>query len=410
MTTSFLQLCLAGVVLALIQAVAALPWIWGLDRRGFRRWVSDPTIMLYALGTVAGLGLFMAMFLSNQRIESKLQENGYYYGALLHAQLALDFLVLAPQFLLLISPKVGAVALAAFREGWRQPIFWLIAGLATLLMLFSMFIPYFTFGEDYKMMKQLGFDIVMLSAALFGLLAASISINEEIEGRTAITVMSKPINRRQFMIGKYLGTLMACWAMTLLLGWILTWVLYIKPHFDKMDDVHDDLPIELVKLLTPPADTNLVPTAEGNALALGAVQWFGESLAHHLGLLLSFGQVMVLLAICTALATRMQFVINLVICMFVFFIGHLAPVLVQVTQQISQQSDALKLVNFIAQLINAVFPGLEYFDMGPSIIRDTPLEVGSFAVYVATVFGYALIYSAIAMIGGLILFEDRDLA
>ena len=82
----------------------------------------------------------------------------------------------------------------------------------------SIVIPYFTFGDDYKMMKQIGFDIVMLAAVLFGVLAASMSISEEIEGRTAITVMSKPINRRQFLIGKFLGILLACAAMSLMLG------------------------------------------------------------------------------------------------------------------------------------------------------------------------------------------------
>ena len=65
------------------------------------------------------------------------------------------------------------------------------------------------------MMKQIGFDVVMLSAALFGVLAASMSISEEIEGRTAVTLMSKPVNRRQFLIGKFLGILMACLVMSL---------------------------------------------------------------------------------------------------------------------------------------------------------------------------------------------------
>jgi ABC-type transport system involved in multi-copper enzyme maturation permease subunit len=409
MTTSFIDLCLAGLALAFAQALAALPWVWGLDPRGFKRWIKDPMVWLYALGAVAGLGLLIGWFMSGQRIESKLKEYGYYYGSFLHDQLVLDFLVVAPQLLLLVWPKGGAVALAAFRESWRQPMFWLIEGLATFLITASMVVPYFTFGEDYKMMKQLGFDIVMLSGALFGLLVTSISINEEIEGRTAITVMSKPINRRQFLIGKYVGIMFACWAMTLLLGWVLTWALYIKPFFDKLDDVNDTMPTEMVERLIPRID-KVVPTPEGNAVALGAAQWFGETLAHHLGLLLSFGQVMVLVAICTALATRMQFVINLVICLFIFFIGHLAPVLVAVTQPTAQQSDALSLVNFIARLINAVFPGLEYFDMGPAIIRDTALDVADFRIYVATVFGYAALYSAIALIVGLVLFEDRDLA
>ena len=409
MTTPFLNLFFAGLVLAAAQIIAALPWLWAIDPRGFRKSIKDPTILGYAVGALVGTALVLGWYMSEHRIVAKLNEYGYYYGAILHAQLAIDLLILMPQVLLLISPKAGAVALSAFREGWRQPIFWLVAILATLIITVSMVFPYFTFGEDYKMFKQMGFDIVMMAAALFGLLTSSISINEEIEGRTAITVMSKPINRRQFLIGKYLGTLMACWAMTMFLGWVLTWGLYIKPHFDKLDDVFDPMPDEVALLLTPKFDKG-VPTAEGKEFAKGVAKWCGQTLAHHAGLLLMFGKVMVLLAICTALATRMQFVINLVICFFVFLLGHLAPVLVLATQQVAQGSDALKLVHFIAQLLNALFPAFEYFDMGPAIIRDSIVPIRDFSIYVLTVFGYAVLYSTIGIVLGLILFEDRDLA
>jgi hypothetical protein len=417
MTTPFLNLFVAGLILAAVQIAAALPWLWALNPRGFRKSIADPTILGYGVGALFVGGLIFALLLSENRIVAKLSEYGYmYYGSILHAQLAIDLLIFLPQALLLISPKTGAVALAAYREGWRQPIFWLICILTTVLMALSMVLPYFTFGEDYKMFKQIGFDLIMIAASLFGLLAASISINEEIEGRTAITVMSKPINRRQFLIGKYLGTLMACWAMTMFLGWILNWGLYIKPHFDKLDDVVDTMPMEVVALLTPKFD-DVMPTSEGKAFVAGSTQqpggvakWCGEALAHHAGLLLVFGKVMVLLAICTALATRMQFVINLVICFFVFLLGNLAPVLVLATQQMAQGSDALKLVHFIAQLLNALFPALEYFDMGPAIIRDSVVPMRDFTIYVLSVFGYAVLYSAIGIFIGLILFEDRDLA
>jgi ABC-type transport system involved in multi-copper enzyme maturation permease subunit len=409
MTTSFLQLFATGCLLASIQALAAVPWVWGLDRRGLTRWLKDPMSYAYLVGAIGGTGLLLAFIMSEQRIQAKLQEYGHRYGSLLHIQLGLGFLILLPQAILVVWPKGGAVAMAAFREGWRQPMYWLVAFIAGLLMVVSMVVPYFTFGEDYKMMKQLGFDSIMLAALLFGLLATSISINDEIEGRTAITVISKPINRRQFLIGKYIGNLLACWSMMMLLGWVFTWALEIKPHFDSMDEVNDPMPRELAERLATMVDP-LMPSPEGVAWAQGAARWFGETAAHHLGLLLGFGQVMTLLAICVALATRLQFVVNLVLCLFVFMIGHLAPVLVVVTQQAAQQSDAIKLIHFIAQLISAVFPGLEYFDMGPAIIRDTPLGIDEFAIYVATVLGYALIYSAIALIAGLLMFEDRDLA
>ena len=160
--------------------------------------------------------------------------------------------------------------------------------------------------------------------------------------------MSKPISRRQFIIGKYAGTLLACWAMTLILGWVLTWCLYIKPYFDPLDDVQDTMSIETVELITPPKE-KLIDSPENQAkgrqvsritraisfvagqfcqegvsFVRGSARWFGETIAHHIGLLLTFGQVMILLSICTALATRLPFIINLVICLFIYFIGHLA--------------------------------------------------------------------------------------
>jgi hypothetical protein len=88
----------------------------------------------------------------------------------------------------------------------------------------------------------------------------------------------------------------------------------------------------------------------------------------------------------------------------VFFLGNLAPVLTQVTQT------SYPLVRFVAQLLDYLLPGLEYFNLGPTIARDTPPPAGPFAVYIGSVVLYALLYSGIALILGLILFEDRDLA
>src|SRR6516225_7308683 len=129
---------------------------------------------------------------------------GRLYGSALHIQLFADFLLGIFCLMLLIWPKAAAVALAAFREGVRQPMFWLLALLAAGLMSVSPFIPYFTFGEDY---------------VVLGVLAASMSISEEIEGKTAITLMSKPVSRRQFLLGKFAGILLVTILLTGVLGW-----------------------------------------------------------------------------------------------------------------------------------------------------------------------------------------------
>src|SRR5438552_16516935 len=84
------------------------------------------------------------------------------------------------------------------------------------------------------MVKELGYDTIMLAAVAFGAIAASMSISEEIEGRTAVTLMSKPVSRRQFLLGKFFGILLACLVMVAVLGWFFDLVLLYKYWFDKL--------------------------------------------------------------------------------------------------------------------------------------------------------------------------------
>jgi ABC-type transport system involved in multi-copper enzyme maturation permease subunit len=299
------------------------------------------------------------------------------------------------------------VALAAFREGVRQPMFWFLTIGAMFLMFLSTLFPYFTFGgtEELKMLKSLEYDTVMLAAVLFGVLSASMSISEEIEGRTAITVMSKPVSRRHFLLGKFTGILLAALVMTLLLGWWFLWCVLFKQWIDPPMLPQDRPPdpawvIDLV--------SRHVPAGEASTVLKGVGFWTDELSTALPGLVIGFGQVMVLLAIAVALATRVPMVVNLPVCLLFYFLGHLTPVLKAVSQNRSTLGNAL--VNFIAQLFDTLLPGLELFDMGPAVVRETPLPPAAFALYTANVSLYAVMYTAIALLFGLILFEDRDLA
>lgn len=404
------NILLGGLLLALVQVLAALPWLRAIDPRGFDRGARNPQSIGYALIGFLGIALGFAAFIGYKGDSSYLRLYGRAYGAVLHLQILIDLFLLVPAALTLVWPKGGTVAQAAYREGWRQPMFWLIGIFAAVVTWLAVPFPYFTFGDDYKMMKQIGFDVVMLAAALFGVLAASISIAEEIEGRTAITLMSKPVNRRQFLIGKFLGILMACGAMSLVLGLNLNAALLAQPEYDKSSgEVIDPMPTQANAVLVPKA-AKLMPAGPARTVAEGAALWFGEAFAHTAGIALGFGQVMILVAIAAALATRLPFIVNLVVCLIVYFLGHLAPVVVRVTEKAGSQSTGVGLVQFLGNLFDTLLPALEFFTMGPAIIRDAPLELGQFIWYVVTVLGYAVIYTVIALIVGLLLFEDRDLA
>src|ERR1700730_1351734 len=192
----FLLFIASGLVWSLVVLITALPWVVALDPRGFRTALRRPATWGIALAVWLGLAFVLAIFVRLVGDPLKLAVWGKAFGGLIELQLIIDLFVVIFPLLTLVWPQGAAVALAAFREGVRQPMFWLIIGFAGGLMMFSPFLPYFTFGEDFKMVHELGYDITMLAGALFAVLPASLSISEEIEGRTAITVMSKPVSRR----------------------------------------------------------------------------------------------------------------------------------------------------------------------------------------------------------------------
>jgi hypothetical protein len=132
--------------------------------------------------------------------------------------------------------------------------------------------------------------------------------------------------------------------------------------------------------------------------------WTNDMMQINLGLVLGYCQLLVLLAIAVALATRLPMIVNLVVCLVIFFLGHLTPILTAVSQ------NKYALVNFTAQVFDTILPALEFFNMGPAVVRDTPLPQAQFGEYVLAVTGYSLMYAAVALLLGLILFEDRDLA
>lgn len=407
-------LLLASLVLVLIQVAAALPWLFALDPKGMTKAFTTRNGLAWVGGVVVAATIAMAIFIGYKQASADMKWYGRGYGSLLQLQLWEDvFIVGLPRLLTLLFPKTGAVAQAAFKECWRQPTFWLILAGAKGAMWVAVCVPYFTFGDDYKMMKQVGFDLVLLAPLLFGALAASMSVSEEIEGRTAITVMSKPINRRSFLLGKYLGVLMACAAMATLLSANLNAALMANRAFDPINDdraaaaeVMSDQAKESVRWTVNVAGLGGAGPA---ALVDGARIWLAENYTLLFGVLLGFGQVMILVAVATALATRLHFVISLVSVMAVYLFGHLAPVVASATANTKSSNAGTALVGFLANVFNVFLPALEYFNLGPSIIRDTPLDLAPFAWYSLTVFGYAVLYTAIVMVVGLLLFEDRDL-
>ena len=286
---------------------------------------------------------------------------------------ALAILFVLLYLLSVATPKVYAIARVTAKEAMSQPLFYVILIIGVLALLIFPFLPYNTFGEDVKMVKSEGLTLIKILAVILAVWTASVSIADEIEGRTALTLLSKPIGRRQFILGKFIGIIIPVAIVFVLLGSFFLATVSYKISYDARENAKPE------------------PTVE---------ECREEVLQVSPGLALGFMEAVMLASVSVAISTRLPMIPNMVICVSIYVLGHLVPLLV------NSAVGNNDFVRFAGDFSAAVLPVLDHFNM------ETAISTGQ--VILVEYMGWAALYSAIyclvAMLLALLLFEDRDLA
>ncbi|XZE20739.1 hypothetical protein SH449x_000625 [Pirellulaceae bacterium SH449] len=272
-----------------------------------------------------------------------------------------------------VSPKIAAIALSTAKSELSQPLPKILVVIVALAILLFVFLPFNTFGEDIKLLKDCGIILILVVSIFQAVWSASTSVSEEIEGRTALTLLSKPIHRRSFIIGKILGIGWLIMLMFLILGSVELFCVAFKPIYEAREN-SKEAPVWQV------CHFEMLQTVPGLGLA--------------------FLECLVLGAISVAIGTRVSLLTNLAVCASLYVLGHLTPVIME------SAAGGLPLVEFFSQLISAVVPNLNLFSMEAAIDAEVTIPW----VVIASLFIYTAIYGVGATLLGLLLFEDRDLA
>ncbi|MCH8830020.1 MAG: ABC transporter permease subunit, partial [Planctomycetes bacterium] len=221
-------------------------------------------------------------------------------------------LVFAGLITFLYTSRAGVVARATTKEAIRQPIFLLILGLSMVFLVVNTFLPFFSLGEDVKMQKDCGLATILIGCLLLAAWTASTSISAEIEGKTTMTLLSKPINRRQFVLGKYVGVLQTILFMLLPLAICFLALIYYKVGYDAAE-----------------SSTNVTEIVEWRDVSFLPFQWpfptperWAITTQIMPGLLLIFFEAAILTAISVAIATRAPMIVNIVSCLSVYIVAH----------------------------------------------------------------------------------------
>ncbi|HVJ84999.1 MAG TPA: ABC transporter permease subunit [Caulifigura sp.] len=281
--------------------------------------------------------------------------------------------------------RAGTIARATWKEALRQPVFSILAAVGVLVVVSNYFVPFFAMDDETKMFIDCGMATILICTLLLAVWTASIAVAEEIEGKTAMTLLSKPINRRQFILGKYFGILQGVLTLLVILGAVMYVATYLKFGYDHKESAKGNL--------------DYFVTAEGS-FPKPEPQRLAAANAIVPGLTLILMEASLIAAVSVAISTRLPMLPNMITCFAVFVIGHLTPVLV------ASKFKGMVFVQFFANLIATLLPALDNLNMSPAISTGKAIPVH----YVGLNAAYTVAYVAAAILVAFLLFEDRDLA
>ncbi len=316
-----------------------------------------------------------------------------------------------------------------FTQTVRQPIYGVII-LATFGMLVlnvplsgwtigTLTVDYHT--TDQQMLESVGLSTLLLSGLLVAAFSASTAVGREIEDKTALTVISKPVARATFVLGKFAGVVLAVMVAFYLcsLVYLITVRHGVKPAaWDEPDAPVLVLGISAFVLSMIAAllgnlyfgwsfvaagvraSAVLLTLAAGVTAFVGEgweIVAFGEGIRPQLipamGLMLL--AVLIFASVAVAASTRLAAVPTLLVCVGVLIVGLMHPFLFgRLGEDIA-----------VARAIGWVVPNLSFFDPQDMLMADQVIA----AEYVGLAAAYTAAYVAGALALAMALFQSRPI-
>ena len=123
--------------------------------------------------------------------------------------------------------KIKAIALNTFKEAMRDRILYLLLFIALISLVFSRLLALITVGDRLKIITDVGLASLSFFGALMAILMGTGLVYKEIDKKTIYTLLSKPIHRYQFLLGKFFGLILTLFVMLFLMSVIFIIILLL---------------------------------------------------------------------------------------------------------------------------------------------------------------------------------------
>jgi ABC-type transport system involved in multi-copper enzyme maturation permease subunit len=290
-------------------------------------------------------------------------------------------------FLLLIAltwlttPAAGVIATTTFQEAIRRRWMSALLAFALVMLALSTFFTWMQPGEEEKFLRDFGMGFIIIITLLMAIFLGVALVPPEIERRTIFTILSKPVDRLEFLIGKFLGL-----SLTLLINLFFLSVMFLASY-------------AIFKL-----------RREGYAGAMEIIPQTHPGLAFDLlnmgrALMLHFGQLVIMAALALMLSLIVSNITAIVFCFVVYFGGQGASFLEHLGGDHAGDEKGLSgPVLGLVKTMGFILPRLDRFDVRERLVNDMPVAFN----YIWKAFGSGLIYVAVLLTIAYLIFSDRE--
>jgi len=265
------------------------------------------------------------------------------------------------------------VARATYYEGWRKRFLNGILVFAILIIGSSWVFTYLQPGAELKMLIDVGLGSIRFFGMLIAVFLGTRLIPDEVEKRTIYTLLSKPVTRMQFHMGKFFGGLATVVSNMALMGLTFYVVFLVKaPQFAQ-------------------------PTEDSGPAY--SMEFMYENIAK--AILLSFFEMAVVMGIAVVASVVFSWILAAIFTFFVYFTGQMSEFFGHLADP---DTGASPVARVLLTTVYRVLPHFENFDVRESILTDVPVIWG----YVGMTIGMGLLYIAIVLALGYLFFNQRE--
>lgn len=120
---------------------------------------------------------------------------------------------------------IYTIAINAVRQTIRQRLFYNVVLFGMALVLLAMVVSNITFGFPDRVVRSIGLSGVSIASCLMALLVGVSLVHQEIESKTLFVLLTRPVSRWQYVVGRFVGLVVTIAGMILALSLVFLVVL-----------------------------------------------------------------------------------------------------------------------------------------------------------------------------------------